>query len=137
MKKIILLILIKTVENIYLAKTSTAQHNLHSSIQTDVLGFLAAVTAFKCLILSPVNCWLLPRVLKSISIEKLGSSSFFCSMLFNFIEKPFSLFGGTHACVLNHWWEIRDLKQRGRERERRRLKKIIFLVYSLLLCAGH
>ena len=31
----------------------------------------------------------------------------------------------------------RDLKQRGRERERRRLRKIKFLVRSLLLCAGH
>ena len=33
--------------------------------------------------------------------------------------------------------KIRDLKQRGQERERRRLRKITFLVYSLLLCAGH
>ena len=31
----------------------------------------------------------------------------------------------------------RDLKQRGRERERRRLRKITFLVSSLLICAGH
>ena len=32
---------------------------------------------------------------------------------------------------------IRDLTQRGRERERRRLKKITFLVCSLLFCADH
>ena len=33
--------------------------------------------------------------------------------------------------------EIRDFKQRGRERERRRLRKITFLFRSLLLCADH
>ena len=31
---------------------------------------------------------------------------------------------------------ISDLKQRGRERERRRLRKITILVYSFILCAG-
>ena len=35
--------------------------------------------------------------LESILIEKLGSFSFSCSMLYNFIEKPFSLFAGTHV----------------------------------------
>ena len=33
-------------------------------------------------------------------------------------------------------YDNRDLTQRGRERERRRLRKITFLVRSLLFCAG-
>ena len=36
-----------------------------------------------------------------------------------------------------HRPNIRDLKQRGREREQRRLRKITFLVRSLLLSEGH
>ena len=32
---------------------------------------------------------------------------------------------------------IKDLKQRRRERERRRLRKITFLIRFLLICAGH
>ena len=47
-----------------------------------------------CLTPSSVNCCILPRILKSISIEKLGTSSFSCSMLF--IENTFSLFTGKH-----------------------------------------
>ena len=41
------------------------------------------------------------------------------------------------AEVAGNSLNIRDLKQRGRKRERRRLQKITFLVSSLLLCANH
>ena len=39
----------------------------------------------------------LPRLLRSIFIEKLGSSSFSCSSPYNYIEKPFRLFARTHV----------------------------------------
>ena len=38
-------------------------------------------------------------MLYAISKEKLGSSSFSCSMFYNFVEKPFSLFTGTQEYV--------------------------------------
>ena len=45
--------------------------------------------------------------------------------------------GASRRIMFLHCSDIRDLKQRGRERERRRLRKITFLFRSLLLCAGH
>ena len=46
-------------------------------------------------------------------------------------------FIGQSNCMYHpNYFIIRDLKQRGRERERRQLRKITFLVCSLLLSAG-
>ena len=57
-----------------------------------------------CLTSSSVNCWFLPRLLKSISIEKFGSSSFSSFTLYSFIEKHLVCLP-VYARTYNHWRE--------------------------------
>ena len=81
------------VENTYFAQTSAVQHDL-PSIESDTsqFTFRAAVTDINCLISTSVNCWFLPRVLKSKN-KKTEIGQFFVLLFcaLQFYRKTFQL----------------------------------------------